>query len=153
MERHAAADSLRLRKGESGRGCEPVQCGWGEARTCLRRANGSCGCVCHATHKAISLRLTLPLTSSALEMITRRGSSGERREGMQAETRRLRAHKRDRECPQLRSNTNLECTMLIISHALQPRRNSLTNSYVKNDVAMLGATFTVHSQSVPSFPQ
>ena len=86
-------------------------------------------------------------------MITRRGSSGERREGIQAETRMLRAHIRDRECPQLRSNTNLECTMLIISHALQPRRNSLTNSYVKNDVAMLGATFTVPSQSVPSFPQ
>jgi hypothetical protein len=86
-------------------------------------------------------------------MITRRGSSGERREGMQAETRRLRAHKRDREYPQLRSNTNLECTLLIISHALQPRRNSLTNSYVKNDVAMLGETFTIRCQLVPSFRQ
>ena len=26
---------------------------------------------------------------------------------------------------------------------VEPRRNSLTNSYVKNDVAMLGATLTV----------
>jgi hypothetical protein len=72
------------------------------------------------------------------------GSSGERREGIQAETRGLRAE-RDKECPQLRSNTNLECTMLIISHALQLSRNSLTSSYVKNDVAMLGATFTAQS--------
>jgi hypothetical protein len=47
--------------------------------------------------------------------------------------------------PQLRSNTNLECTMLIISHALPLSRNSLTSSYVKNDVAMLGATFTAQS--------
>lgn len=49
------------------------------------------------------------------------------------------------------SNTNLECTLLILSHApvhLEPRRNSLTTSYVKNDVAMLGATFTV----MPSAP-
>lgn len=45
------------------------------------------------------------------------------------------------------SNTNLACPMLIISHApdhhVEPRRNSLTISYVKNDVAMLGATFTI----------
>ena len=108
----------------------------------MSEGNGSCGCVCHATDKVISLRLALPLTSS-VEMITRRGSSGERREGIQAETRMLCAHKRDWQYPQLRSNTNLECTLLIISHALQPSRNSLTNSYVKNDVAMLGATLTV----------
>jgi hypothetical protein len=125
------------------------QCGWGEARTCLRRERAVPVAVSATQQTKLFLRLTLPLTSSALEMITGRGSSGERREGMQAETRRLRAHKGDREYPPLRSNTNLECTMLIISHALHPRRNSLTNSYVKNDVAMLGATFTVHSQSVP----
>jgi hypothetical protein len=78
------------------------QCGYGEARTCLRR---TVPVAVSATQ--LSLRLNLPLNSSA-EMITRRGSSGERREVNQAETRMLRAHKRDCEYPQLRSNTNLE---------------------------------------------
>jgi len=31
----------------------------------VSETNGACGCVCHATHKIISLRLSLPLTSSA----------------------------------------------------------------------------------------
>ncbi len=38
-------------------------------------------------------------------------------------------------------NTNLQCNL---PHALDPTSKSLTNSYVKNDVAMLGATFTVY---------
>jgi hypothetical protein len=42
------------------------------------------------------------------------------------------------------NNTNLQCNLPHHAHPLDPTRNSLTNSYVKNDVAMLGATFTVY---------
>lgn len=42
-------------------------------------ASGSCGCVCHATHKVISLRLSLPLTSSAGDDHEKRFIRGKKR--------------------------------------------------------------------------
>ncbi len=104
--------------------------------------------LCLPRNNTISLRLSPP--PLLLETIQRRVvHQGKEEKDSRPRLGRYVPHKGTGTTLKLRSNTNLECTMLIISHALQPSRSSLTNSYVKNDVAMLGATFTVQSSSVP----